>query len=227
MSRHVHDSRRVHGGREHPVDRPGERVRTDRRSVAEPEAPAERERVRLAIPRGLRVADGDLGHGAVSERRRLVRIGHQPRARRVDQRPARRRERERRVDVVEQPAYGTRLMRKMLPDCVGAEPAAPLWRLRSQAGSGRRQRQPQRRQLVSDCHHRANTTLERRDTGSRGDLARRRPGGLLGVPPRAAVRSGQRPDDRGPEWRGQHLQQRLSSLTTRTSGRRTPGRKEL
>ena len=98
---HVESARRAHGRRERPVDRVRERLPAHGRSVAETKAGSQAERERLEVGGDCRMLDGHLGHELERLRRRAIGVGHEPCAHRVEQRPARCGERERRIDVVE------------------------------------------------------------------------------------------------------------------------------
>ena len=93
--------RGVHPRREHAVDRARERGCPNRLAVAEPEALSHRERVRPPVARDLREACRGFRHEAERRGDGLVRVGHQPQARGVEERPGRRRVGERGVEVVD------------------------------------------------------------------------------------------------------------------------------
>ena len=92
---------RTYPRRKRAVDGARERAGLHRRAVAEAEASPDREHVRLAVARDGWECGRHLRLQPEAGRRGLVRVGQQPGARQVEQRPAGRAVRERRIDRVE------------------------------------------------------------------------------------------------------------------------------
>lgn len=91
----------AHRRRQGPVDRSSKGVRRDSTPVAEAKVVPEDERVGSAVAGDLRVARRDLRHQPQALRSLTVRVGHEPRTRRVEQERSFDGVRERGVDVVE------------------------------------------------------------------------------------------------------------------------------